>query len=54
MYSENGFTEANPTNTEDKHKMKTLCLPYIQSLSEGIECACKRLDVRAVSNLLRH
>ena len=28
--------------------MKTLCLPYVQGLSERIERACKKLDVRAV------
>ena len=28
--------------------MKTLCLPYVQGLSERIERACKNLDVRAI------
>ena len=39
---------ARPTDTEDKQEMKTLCLPYVQGLSERIERACKKLDVRAV------
>ena len=37
-----------PTQTEEDGKIDTICLPYIQGLSEDVERAVRDLNIRAV------